>query len=273
MSSEKKIVFITGANTGLGLETVKALYGSEQAYEIILGSRNVNKGETAAEDVKKEISTSHSTITVIEIDVATDESIAKALTEIDSKFGKLDVLVNNAGANFGLSQQDGSLSMRAAWNASWNVNVTGSQVLTHEAMGLLLKSSDPRLLFITSGTASVTDTENVTHPVLQRINGAKPAGWPKSKEMNPLESYRSAKVGLNMMMRTWVQALGNDNVKIWAISPGFLATGLGGIGVEKLKEIGARDPSIGGHFIKDVIQGKRDQDVGKAIRIDSIQPW
>jgi NAD(P)-dependent dehydrogenase (short-subunit alcohol dehydrogenase family) len=273
MSSTKEVVFITGANTGLGLEAVKALYKSDQAYDIILGSRTLSKGEAAAEGVKKEIPTSNSSITIVEIDVSTDESIQKALKEIDSKFGKLDVLMNNAGANFGSAEESGQMSMREAWNVSWNTNVTGAQVLTHEAIGLLLKSTNPRLLFITSGTSSMNETENVDHPILKRINGASPAGWPKDKQVNPIESYRSSKAGLNMMMRTWVRILGNDNVKIWAVSPGFLATGLGDLGIEKLKQMGARDASVGGEFLRDVIQGKRDQDVGKAIRIDGIQTW
>ena len=55
--------------------------------------------------------------------------------------------------------------------------------------------------------------------------------------MNPITSYRSAKTGLNMLMREWYRLLKNDGVKVWAISPGFLATGLGGIGAETLKKV------------------------------------
>lgn len=64
-----------------------------------------------------------------------------------------------------------------------------------------------------------------------------------------------------------------DGVKIWGVSPGFLATGLGG-DAEELKKLGAMDPSIGGHFVKDVVQGKRDEDVGKVIwNAGKMQPW
>ncbi|CAK4030413.1 Hypothetical predicted protein [Lecanosticta acicola] len=47
----------------------------------------------------------------------------------------------------------------------------------------------------------------------------------------------------------------------------------GGVGEEQLKKMGATHPSVGGEFIKDVVQGKRDQDVGKVIRKDIFQPW
>ena len=75
-----------------------------------------------------------------------------------------------------------------------------------------------------------------------------------------------------MMMREWVRILGNDGVKIWCVSPGFLATGLG-FGAEKLKAMGALDPAVGGALVKDVVEGKRDADVGKVIVKDGIQPW
>lgn len=75
------------------------------------------------------------------------------------------------------------------------------------------------------------------------------------------------------MMREWTRELKNDGVKVFAISPGFLATGLGGVGAEKLKALGALDPSEGGKFVRDVVDGKRDADAGRVIRADSIQQW
>lgn len=74
-------------------------------------------------------------------------------------------------------------------------------------------------------------------------------------------------------MREWSRELKNDGVKVFGISPGFLATSLNGIGAEKLKALGALDPSEGGKFIRDVVEGKRDADAGKVIRADSVQPW
>lgn len=76
-----------------------------------------------------------------------------------------------------------------------------------------------------------------------------------------------------MMMLEWTRTLKEDKIKVWCISPGFLATGLGG-DTELLKKMGAGDPIIGGNFIKDVVEGKRDGHTGKVIRNDGvIQPW
>ncbi|KAF2488087.1 hypothetical protein BDY17DRAFT_290233 [Neohortaea acidophila] len=269
----KRIVFITGANTGLGYEAVKALYNSPNAYEILLGSRSVDKGETAISTLKKETAQSASSLSTVQVDIESDDSITKAFDAIAAKHGKLDVLINNAGANFERDIQDGKFSLREGWMKSWNVNVAGTNVLTSTFVPLLLKSQDPYLLFITSGTSSMGEAQRFDADIFRRLNQSPAAGWPKAKEPNPTMSYRSTKAGLNMMMTQWERVLKEDGVKVWAISPGFLATGLAGIGAEKLKQIGAQDPAIGGQFIRDVVEGKREADRGKAIRSDMIQPW
>ncbi len=156
--------------------------------------------------------------------------------------------------------------MREMWNKSWNVNTTGTQILTHTFVPLLLESGDPRLLFITSGTSPLTETDNLDLP----LNRSPAKGWPKSSPA--LSAYRSSKTGMNMMMREWTRILREDGVKTWCVSPGYLATGLGG-DVERNRQMGAIDPAIGANFVREVVEGARDQDVGKAIRRDGVQPW
>ena len=81
-------VFITGANTGLGLYTVKALYRSTVAYNVLLGARDLNKATAAIDEVKREYPDSASNI---------DTSITQAYEAISKKHDKIDVLLNNAG--------------------------------------------------------------------------------------------------------------------------------------------------------------------------------
>lgn len=161
---------------------------------------------------------------------------------------------------------EGKLSMREMWNKSWAVNTTSTQIMTHTFIPLLLKSSDPRLLFVTSGTSTMTESEDQAVP----INHSPAKGWPK--QGISVAAYRSSKTGMNMMMRDWVRTLKEDGVKIWAISPGYLATGLGG-SQERNKKAGAGDPALGGTFIRDVVEGARDADVGKVVRRGGVQPW
>jgi hypothetical protein len=75
-----------------------------------------------------------------------------------------------------------------------------------------------------------------------------------------------------MLMLEWHRILKEDGVKVFAISPGMLATGLGG-DTEFLKRLGAADPSVAGPFIRSVVEGERDGDVGKVLTRDGIQGW
>lgn len=103
------------------------------------------------------------------------------------------------GAQFDPQILAGNMTMRQVWNASWNVNTVGTQIMTATFAPLLLKSHDPRLLFMTSGTSTLTGTENLASP----INKVPAAGWPKTTltRLNNIPAYRSSKCGMNMMMR------------------------------------------------------------------------
>lgn len=277
------IMYSLTGNTGLGYEVVKALYASPEPYEIIIGTRTLSKGDDAISQVKAEVpSSSPSSLSTIQVDVTSDASLEAAVAYIDKTHGRLDVLINNAGAGFDTDIHEGNISIRDAFNASWDINVSGAHVLTTLAVPLLLRSADPRLLFVTSGTSSLSETDpdtwgtsKVPVQVLERLGLGPEKGWPKPKTAVPLTTYRSTKTGLNMLMRDWARILSNDGVKVWAISPGFLATGLGNVtgGKEQLRKMGALDPSVGGEFIRDVVQGKRDADAGKIVRSNENQPW
>lgn len=224
-------------SSGLGYEAVKALCQTSTPYEILVGSRSTQKGDEAISMLKQEVPDSKSTLNTVQTDISSDDSIKKALDTISSKYGHLDVLVNNAGAGFDGQIQSGELGLREAFNKSWDTNVSGTHVLTSLAIPLLLKSSNPRLIFMTSGTSPLSETEKLDGPIFSRLNGSPKAGWPKADIVNPITTYRTTKTGLNMLMREWNRILRNDGVKVWAISPGFLATGLGGVGAEELKKV------------------------------------
>lgn len=71
--------------------------------------------------------------------------------------------------------------------------------MTHTFMPLLLKSPTPRLMFVTSGTSALAETERSDNKAFQAINASPAAGWPKPPIPNPVIMYRSAKTGLNMV--------------------------------------------------------------------------
>ena len=90
-------ILITGANTGLGFETVKALLQSPTAYNIILSGRSIEKVEAAAKEARTEFPTTTSVIKTLQLDIEDDDSITKAFDFVEKEIGVLDVLINNAG--------------------------------------------------------------------------------------------------------------------------------------------------------------------------------
>ena len=234
---DHKVILITGANTGLGLEIVKSLCRSATGYDILIGCRDPSKGEAAIHDVKQQYPSISSTLSTIQIDLASDHSLEQAIHSISTQYGRLDILVNNGGAAYDKEIQSGTVSIRDGFNKSWDTNVSGTHVLTTHAIPLLLKSADPRLIFMTSGTSTLTETESSANEMLKRINASPPKGWPKETVMNPVTAYRSSKTGLNMLMREWTRILKNDGVRVWCVSPGFLATGLNASEPEQLKKV------------------------------------
>ncbi|XWW93682.1 hypothetical protein V2A60_001618 [Cordyceps javanica] len=277
--AEKAVVFITGANSGIGYETVRALVEqTAQTYHVYLGSRSVEKGNEAASALRAEFPETTSVIEVIQIDVSSDESIDAAYETVKAQHGYIDVLVNNAGNSLELQMSKGKYTMREAWNQMYDVNVTGAQILTQTFVPLLLgrsssssprrtdKDGGPRLLFVTSGLAQLETMRQGYYP-----GPAPAAGWPKQNMMSP-DGYRSSKTALNMMMLAWHWNLKADGVRVWSVSPGFLATNLGGVR-ELLEARGAGHPSIGGALIRKVIEGERDADVGRVVDGQGVQSF
>ncbi|KAK4540423.1 hypothetical protein LTR36_009280 [Oleoguttula mirabilis] len=263
--ASRKVVFVTGGSNGIGYETVKALMQSEKPYHVLLGSRSLEKAKLATESLHKECPETTNTVETVQVDLASDESIKKAFEQVKANPGHIDALVNNAGATFDIEFLRGKVSLRESFTKSYDVNVAGTNVLTWTFMPLLLKSADPRLIFVAglSAMTQVYDGPYFPTPPL-------PAGWPKKVGFETI-GYRCSKTALNMMMLDWNHKLKKDGVKVWAVGPGMLATDLGDMR-EKAKEMGAKHPSIGGQLLRGVVDGDRDADVGKLIGKDGLIP-
>ena len=102
-----KVALVSGANRGIGKEVVRQL--AQLNYQVFLGVRDLKKGAAAARDLGFE-----KQITPVELDVTNQASVDAAIQVVRSKFGKLDVLINNAAIHYDTWQKDASARYR--WN-------------------------------------------------------------------------------------------------------------------------------------------------------------
>ncbi|KAJ7171642.1 hypothetical protein C8R43DRAFT_1084982 [Mycena crocata] len=132
VTSDSKIVLITGANKGIGFEIAKQLATERPGYHILIGSRDAERGEKAAAILQE----AGLSVEALVIDAANDASIKTAAQTVESKFGRLGVLINNAGI-----LGSGEPGTRALYESTFSVNVFGPVVVTETFIPLLEKSA------------------------------------------------------------------------------------------------------------------------------------
>ncbi|KAJ7493574.1 hypothetical protein FB451DRAFT_1077331 [Mycena latifolia] len=196
-----KIVLITGANKGIGFEIAKQLASQHKGYHILIGSRDVQRGATAAAALQGE----GLSVEAVTIDVTDDRSIAAAAEIVKSKFGRLDVLVNNAGIAI---DGDRTAVDRAVFEETFATNLFGAAATTEAFVPLLEKSAAARLVFLSSDLASLALRAN------------------SDGRANTVEepAYRCSKVALNMLALGYAQRFKAQGWKVNICSPGYTAT-------------------------------------------------
>lgn len=200
------ITLITGANKGIGFETARQL--GKLGHTVLIGARDNAKGNAAVDALRKEgISAQW-----LELEVTKPESVAKAATTVEKQFGKLDVLINNAGA---LSYEgDGAASTvgQAAIRSTFEVNVMGLISVTQAFLPLVKKSAAGRIVNLSSVLGSVAEHAD-----------------PNSGIYNfKFTAYDMSKAAVNMYTNHLAHELRGTNVKVNAAHPGWVKTDMGG---------------------------------------------
>jgi len=189
------ITLVTGANKGIGLETVRRLI--DAGHRVFLAARDPDRGRAAADTVGARF---------IQLDVTSDESVQQAHDLVQAAEGHLDVLVNNAG----LSGPVRDVHDYDADDAAQVLltNVVGYVRVIHAFLPLLEKSADPRIVNVSSGLGSFGlfhDNDRI-----------------ESRAGTPL--YGASKAAINMLTARYASLL--PAIRINVADPGMTATDL-----------------------------------------------
>ncbi|KAJ5682317.1 hypothetical protein N7462_005482 [Penicillium macrosclerotiorum] len=223
--ASRTIVLITGANQGIGYAVAQGLLAYKGFY-ILLGSRNASRGSEAA----AKLDPTGQSVEAITIDVADDTSIQQAADLVESRHGRLDVLINNAGINPEIDiliqqqkkpQGDGPSSQsldlaqqREIFRSVYEVNLFGAAQVTEAFTPLLEKSSvsPVRIIFVSSHTGSMG--------LRLESSGADYAKF--SRPSFPV--YRSSKAALNMLTLHYAAKFQEKGWKVNASCPNLTDT-------------------------------------------------
>ncbi|MCK5549965.1 MAG: SDR family oxidoreductase [Hyphomicrobiaceae bacterium] len=196
--TDKRVALVTGANRGMGLEIVRQL--SRLGLIAVLAARDLEKGKVAAATLAAE----EFDVPVVALDVTDEDSIRAAVAEVRGLFGRIDVLVNNAGiirdAQL-VKWKEGEVVSRMsdeAWDAVIGVNLKGVFNCTRAVV--------PRM--IAGGGGAILNASSVAG-----LNG-------NFGQTN----YVATKAGVIGMTQTWARELGRYKIRVNAVAPGFVRT-------------------------------------------------
>jgi NAD(P)-dependent dehydrogenase (short-subunit alcohol dehydrogenase family) len=186
---DKKICFITGANSGIGKKA--AIQLAQFGFQVLIGSRNRERGLMALTEIK-EISKSD-TVDLIEIDMSSKVSIVNASKLIRERFNKLDVLVHNA-ADFDLSRKL-PISSVDGIETIWATNHIGPILLTNSLLDLIKKSDHGRIITVASQGLMMHPrlTVDLNDPEFKKRKFSVPKAYYQSKLAQVMYTYWLAK--------------------------------------------------------------------------------
>lgn len=200
--AETRTALVTGGNRGIGLEIAQQL--ARQGILTAIGSREFAKGEAAAAQL---ISEGLEPV-VVELDVTSRESVRAAVDKTQHLFGRIDILVNNAGILLERAR-DGSagnvieVSIDTVMK-SFEANTVGPLRMIQAVLPGMLEAGYGRIVNLSSGLGQLSD-----------MGGGHTA-------------YRLSKAALNALTRTAAADIGQGNVKVNTMCPGWVRTDMGG---------------------------------------------
>lgn len=203
MSSSNKIVLITGANKGIGFEVARQL--GKQKCTVLVAARDAKLGQEAAAKLSKEGIDARP----VQLDVTRRETIEAACAQIEKEFGRLDVLINNAGINVPGDGPPSKVDLDAA-NRVMQTNFIGALAVAQIMLPLIRKSAAGHIINVSSELGSIT--------------GHSDPYW----KFAPVKyiGYCASKAAMNMLTVQLAYELRDTKIKVNSVNPGYTATDL-----------------------------------------------
>ncbi|MGK5551469.1 SDR family NAD(P)-dependent oxidoreductase [Actinomadura kijaniata] len=190
------VALVTGANRGIGREIARQL--AARGHTVVATARSLDAATAVAAALG-------SGAVPLRLDVTSADDAERAAEEVAARFGRLDVLVNNAAITYDTWQRAVDADLDVVREAA-ETNLYGPWRLVQALLPLLRESDHPRIVNVSSEAASLTN-----------MGGGTPA-------------YNASKVALNALTRMLAAELHADRILVNAICPGWVATDMGGPG-------------------------------------------
>ena len=168
----RRVALVTGANKGIGYEVARQL--ASGGATALIGARNTRRGEEAARTMREAGLDAHP----VPLDVTDPGSIRAAAASIEERFGRLDALVNNAGISGDFAKQTPSTADMNVMREVFETNFFGVMMVTNAMIPLLMRSTAPRIVNMSSSIGSLTLS---TDPDDYRSQAPARAAYPTSK--------------------------------------------------------------------------------------------
>ena len=190
MNNDKPAALVTGASTGIGRAAAIAL--ANNGYDVVI---NYNRSEEAARITAREAQAVGAKTLLNRCDVSDDAGVRAMLASTEKEFGRLDVLINNAGTTVDVEPKNLEGLSIEDWNRVFNVNVLGLFLVTRAAVPLLKKSPNGCIV----NTCSIA--------------GLRPSAQPLP--------YAASKAAVANLTKTLANALG-PQIRVNAVAPGWI---------------------------------------------------
>ena len=243
----KKLALITGANRGIGFETARQL--AQQGIKVLIGARTEENGKEAETKLKDEGFDAE----FILLDVDNTETHKSAAKYIEDNYGKLDILINNAGIyvdeNENGAHVPASKTSDEIFRKTFDTNFFNTIAVTQQFIPLIKKSDAGRIVFLSSGLGSLNLHSDPNSPI---YNWKVPA-------------YNISKTALNGYAVHLAYELKNTPIKVNAAHPGAVVTDMNPNGEIQVEE--------GAKTSVDLATLSADGYTGKFIHLGQELPW